>query len=96
MSVGKVGTASPEAQAETWLLFPGGCSDRALGQDWRPAEEALWAGGPVEQSQVPQPQGGELGLYNALCELLALEHKVRLPSFSPWSSLLVCSPREVP
>ena len=30
------------------------------------------------------------------CELLTLGHRVRFPSFSPWSSLLICRPREHP
>ena len=44
MSVGKVGTAAPEAQAEAGLLFPGRCSERALEQDWRPSEKDLRVG----------------------------------------------------
>ena len=42
MSVGEVGLAAPEAQAEAWLLFPGRCSDRALEQAGGPSEKALW------------------------------------------------------
>lgn len=41
VSVGKVGMAAPEAQAEAWLLFPSRCSERALEWVGRPSEKAL-------------------------------------------------------